>query len=40
MTQDIQVIFLDLGNTLRILIKDEEHMAAARQRYGRSGRDR
>ena len=31
MTQDIQVIFLDLGNTLRILIKDEKHMAAARR---------
>ncbi len=31
MTQDIQAIFLDLGNTLRILIKDEEHMAAARR---------
>jgi HAD superfamily hydrolase (TIGR01662 family) len=31
-TQNIQAIFLDLGNTLRILIKDEEHMAKARCR--------
>lgn len=30
MTRDIEAIFLDLGNTLRILIKDEVHMAAAR----------
>lgn len=28
----IQAIFLDLGNTLRILLKDEQHMAAARRR--------
>jgi HAD superfamily hydrolase (TIGR01549 family) len=29
---DIEAIFLDLGNTLRILVKDEEHMARARQK--------
>jgi putative hydrolase of the HAD superfamily len=29
---DIQAIFLDLGNTLRILIKDPDHMAQARRR--------
>ena len=27
-----EAIFLDLGNTMRILIKDEEHMALARRR--------
>ena len=32
MTKDIEAIFLDLGNTLRILVKDQEHMAKARQR--------
>jgi len=32
MTQNIEVIFLDLGNTLRILVKDQEHMARARQK--------
>lgn len=32
MAQDIEAIFLDLGNTLRILLKDEEHMARARRR--------
>jgi HAD superfamily hydrolase (TIGR01549 family) len=32
MNQDIEAIFLDLGNTLRILVKDHEHMARARQR--------
>jgi HAD superfamily hydrolase (TIGR01549 family) len=32
MTQDIQAIFLDLGNTLRILVKDEDHMARARRK--------
>jgi putative hydrolase of the HAD superfamily len=32
MNQDIEAIFLDLGNTLRILVKDQEHMARARQR--------
>jgi len=31
-TPEIDAIFLDLGNTLRILLKDEEHMARARQR--------
>ncbi len=32
MNTEIQAIFIDLGNTLRILIKDEEHMACARRR--------
>jgi putative hydrolase of the HAD superfamily len=32
MIQNIEAIFIDLGNTLRILIKDPEHMARARQR--------
>lgn len=32
MNQDIEAVFLDLGNTLRILVKDQEHMARARQR--------
>lgn len=32
MNQDIEAIFLDLGNTLRILLKDAEHQAAARQK--------
>jgi putative hydrolase of the HAD superfamily len=32
MSQNIEAIFLDLGNTLRILIKDETHMAQARRR--------
>ena len=32
MTQNIEAIFLDLGNTLRILVKDQEHMARARQK--------
>jgi len=31
MDQDIEAVFVDLGNTLRILIKDQEHMARARQ---------
>ncbi len=30
--QSITTIFLDLGNTLRILLKDQDHMARARQR--------
>jgi HAD superfamily hydrolase (TIGR01549 family) len=30
--ENIEAIFLDLGNTLRILIKDEEHMALARRK--------
>lgn len=32
MPQNIEAIFLDLGNTLRILIKDEDHMAVARKK--------
>lgn len=32
MTQNIEAIFLDLGNTLRILVKDQDHMAQARQK--------
>jgi HAD superfamily hydrolase (TIGR01549 family) len=32
MPHNIEAIFLDLGNTLRILIKDEAHMAAARRK--------
>jgi putative hydrolase of the HAD superfamily len=32
MVQKIEAIFLDLGNTLRILVKDPEHMAWARQK--------
>jgi putative hydrolase of the HAD superfamily len=32
MTQNIEAIFIDLGNTLRILIKDETHMAQARRK--------
>jgi FMN phosphatase YigB (HAD superfamily) len=32
MTHNIEAIFLDLGNTLRILVKDQEHMARARQK--------
>jgi putative hydrolase of the HAD superfamily len=32
MVQKIEAIFLDLGNTLRILVKDPEHMARARQK--------
>jgi HAD superfamily hydrolase (TIGR01662 family) len=31
MTQNIEAIFLDLGNTLRILVKDQDHMARARR---------
>jgi hypothetical protein len=31
MKGDIQAIFLDVGNTLRILVKDEPHQAQARQ---------
>jgi len=31
-TQNIEAIFLDLGNTMRVLIKDEEHMALARHK--------
>lgn len=32
MIRNIEAIFIDLGNTLRILIKDPEHMARARQK--------
>jgi HAD superfamily hydrolase (TIGR01549 family) len=32
MKHDIETIFLDLGNTLRVLLKDHEHQAAARQK--------
>ncbi len=32
MTPEIKAIFIDLGNTLRILLKDESHMARARQK--------
>ena len=32
MNREIDAIFLDLGNTLRILLKDEAHMARARQK--------
>jgi putative hydrolase of the HAD superfamily len=32
MKQDITAIFLDLGNTLRILVKDQAHMAEARSK--------
>jgi putative hydrolase of the HAD superfamily len=31
MPSDIEAVFFDLGNTLRVLLKDEEHMARARQ---------
>jgi len=32
MSQNIEAIFLDLGNTLRILVKDQDHMARAREK--------
>ena len=32
MNNDFQAIFLDLGNTLRILVKDEKYQAIARQK--------
>src|SRR5512139_181599 len=32
MAYDINAIFLDLGNTLRILVKDEAHQSQARRR--------
>jgi putative hydrolase of the HAD superfamily len=32
MPDNIEAVFLDLGNTLRILVKDQEHMARARKR--------
>jgi len=31
MNRDIEAIFLDVGNTLRVLVKDEPHQARARQ---------
>jgi putative hydrolase of the HAD superfamily len=31
MTRNIEAIFIDLGNTLRMLVQDEEHMQRARQ---------
>ncbi len=30
MSQNIEAVFLDLGNTLRVLLKDEEHQSRAR----------
>ena len=35
MPSEIEAIFLDLGNTLRILLKDEAHQARARQEMAR-----
>ena len=35
MSSDIEAVFIDLGNTLRILVKDEAHMARARQQIVR-----
>jgi len=32
MKPDIDAIFIDVGNTLRILVKDEEHQSAAQQK--------
>jgi HAD superfamily hydrolase (TIGR01549 family) len=32
MTRDIEAVFIDLGNTLRILVKDPAHMAQAKRR--------
>src|SRR5512146_3015525 len=32
MITDIEAVFIDLGNTLRFLVKDEEHMARARRK--------
>ena len=32
MTPKIEAIFIDLGNTLRMLVKDEQHQTAARQK--------
>jgi putative hydrolase of the HAD superfamily len=32
MMENIEAIFLDLGNTLRILVKDQDHMARARKK--------
>ena len=35
MSPEIEAIFLDLGNTLRILLKDEAHQARAREEMAR-----
>ncbi len=35
MPQDIQAVFLDVGNTLRILLKDKPHQSRARQEIAR-----
>jgi HAD superfamily hydrolase (TIGR01549 family) len=35
MPSNIEAIFLDLGNTLRVLLKDEAHQARARQEMAR-----
>jgi putative hydrolase of the HAD superfamily len=35
MYQAIEAIFIDLGNTLRVLVKDEEHMRRAKQELAR-----
>jgi len=35
MTPDIEAIFLDLGNTLRMLVKDQAHMTRAKQEITR-----
>ena len=32
MRPDIEAIFIDLGNTMRILVKDEQHQAVARKK--------
>ena len=32
MIQEIEAVFLDLGNTLRILTKNDDHQSKARQR--------
>jgi putative hydrolase of the HAD superfamily len=35
MTRDIEAIFVDLGNTLRVLVKDDGHQARARMEIAR-----
>jgi putative hydrolase of the HAD superfamily len=32
LTDNIEAIFIDLGNTLRVLVRDEQHMARARRK--------
>jgi putative hydrolase of the HAD superfamily len=32
MSQNIEAIFIDLGNTLRVLLKDQDHMTRARRK--------